>query len=365
MGQGVATEFAAGFATVALSAYLLPKGEKAEDSESKAHKGPVCVTGASGFLGSYVVHVLLERGYKVHATVRDRSNAKKTNHLTSLPGARDKLVLFQADLLKDGSFDEAIKDCTCVFHTASPFFFKGGTEENLVVPALKGTQNVLDACSRTPSVKKVVLTASTASVYAHYNPDMDPTHVWTEKDWSDLDKMRESKAWYPISKTEAEMKAWDMEKEAKWDLAVMNPTLIWGPMLQPSLNTSSAAVLSYLNGEKKEIDNAQKTVVDVRDVALAHVLAFEKEAAGRFLLIGKCVSWEEVCGVLRKIEPDNKSIPTKVSTKVGAASYGAPPPHKTLFSCRKAENELGLKFHSVEDMVEGTVSSLKKHGYLS
>eukprot|EP00470_Lotharella_oceanica_P015775 CAMPEP_0170178984 /NCGR_PEP_ID=MMETSP0040_2-20121228/15772_1 /TAXON_ID=641309 /ORGANISM="Lotharella oceanica, Strain CCMP622" /LENGTH=329 /DNA_ID=CAMNT_0010422737 /DNA_START=84 /DNA_END=1070 /DNA_ORIENTATION=+ len=327
-------------------------------------KGPVCVTGASGFLGSYVVRVLLERGYKVHGTVRDPSNPKKTNHLTSLPGAKENLVLFQADLLKEGSFDDAIKDCVCVFHTASPFFFKGGTEENLVLPAVKGTENVLDSCSKNPLVKKVVLTASTASVYAHYNPDMDPTHVWTEKDWSDLKQMRKAKAWYPISKTEAELRAWEMSKEAKWDLAVMNPTLIWGPMLQPGLNTSSAAVLSYLNGEKSEIDNAQKTVVDVRDVALAHVLAFEKEANGRFLLIGKCVSYEEVCDVLRKAEPDNKSIPTKVSTKMGSASYGAPPPHKTLFSCRKAEEELGLKFHSVKDMLEATVSSLKKHGYL-
>ena len=106
---------------------------------------PVCVTGASGFLGLQLVKQLLEKGYTVHATVRDPSNAVKTEALHAIEknaGSNGgKLVLFKADLLEEGSFDEAVKGCACVFHTASPFYLSGEhyTRENLIKPAVDGT----------------------------------------------------------------------------------------------------------------------------------------------------------------------------------------------------------------------------------
>lgn len=84
---------------------------------------PVCVTGASGFIGAHVVKALLDKGYKVYATVRDPSNQEKVRHLTQLNGASENLTLFKADLLDEGSFDEVVSQCVGVFHTASPFFF--------------------------------------------------------------------------------------------------------------------------------------------------------------------------------------------------------------------------------------------------
>lgn len=89
----------------------------------------VCVTGASGFLGLQLVKQLLERGYTVHATVRDPSNAGKTKPLRNLAVKISKgvLKLFKADLLVPNAFDEAIENCVCVFHTASPFFLHGET----------------------------------------------------------------------------------------------------------------------------------------------------------------------------------------------------------------------------------------------
>ena len=84
-------------------------------SESKADtSAPVCVTGASGFLASELVKQLLERGYTVHGTVRSLKNPDKVDHLKKLKGADERLKLFEADLLKEESFKEPVKGCSCV-----------------------------------------------------------------------------------------------------------------------------------------------------------------------------------------------------------------------------------------------------------
>ena len=120
--------------------------------------GPICVTGGSGFLGSWCIKLLLEDGHTVHTTTR---SAKKAAFLMDLPGAPDRLKMFEGvDLLSPGAFDAAIAGCEAVLHTASPFYMKGGSEEKLVKPAVEGTQNVLSSCYKL-GVKKVALTSST------------------------------------------------------------------------------------------------------------------------------------------------------------------------------------------------------------
>ena len=174
---------------------------------SQQNEKLVCVTGASGFIASHLVKILLERGYTVHGTVRSTSNATKTQHLLNLPGAADRLKLFEADLLQEGSFDTAVAGCSVVFHTASPFFINGGTEENLVVPAVQGTTNVLDSVAKAGDATRVVLTSSTASVYVNYGAQ-PADYIYTEADWSNEDLARANGGWYFVSKTAAERAAW-------------------------------------------------------------------------------------------------------------------------------------------------------------
>mmetsp|Transcript_1135 Transcript_1135/g.1754 ORF Transcript_1135/g.1754 Transcript_1135/m.1754 type:complete len:152 (-) Transcript_1135:259-714(-) len=150
----------------------------------------------------------------------------------------------------------------------------------------------------------------------------------------------------------------------------MNPTLIFGPMLQPNLNTSNAAVLAFINGTRKEIPNSAKTVVDVRDVADAHIKAYEnEEAKGRYLLIAESVTWTTLCedikSALVAIDKKDKvaSVPTKLSSEILKGGFGAPPPHHTLFDCSKAK-DLGVKFRLSKEMILETVKSLRQHKHI-
>lgn len=83
----------------------------------------VCVTGGTGYIASCLIHALLQRGYKVRTTVRNPDDKTKTGFLWEFPGAAERLQIFKAELLEEGSFDEAVYGVHTVFHTACPVLF--------------------------------------------------------------------------------------------------------------------------------------------------------------------------------------------------------------------------------------------------
>ncbi|XP_045825072.1 phenylacetaldehyde reductase-like isoform X2 [Trifolium pratense] len=210
----------------------------------------VCVTGAAGFIASWIVKFLLQRGYTVRGTVRDPSNPKKVDHLRKLDGAKERLQLFKADLLEEGSFDSVVEGCDGVFHTASPVrFVVNFPQAELIDPALKGTLNVLKSCAKSPSVKRVILTSSVSAVVFNTRPK-NPEVVVDETWFSDPDFCRESKLWYTLSKTLAEAAAWKFANENNIDMVVINPTMVVGSLLQPEVNESVEPILRLINGVK-------------------------------------------------------------------------------------------------------------------
>ncbi|KAM0828779.1 hypothetical protein ACQ4PT_067312 [Festuca glaucescens] len=139
----------------------------------------VCVTGAGGFIGSWVVKLLLLRGYSVRGTVRDLADGKNA-HLLALEGADDRLSLCRADVLNYDSLSVAFSGCHGVFHVASPV----SNDPDLVPVAVEGTRNVISAAADA-GVQRVVFTSSYGAV--HMDPNRSPDAVVDETYWSDYE----------------------------------------------------------------------------------------------------------------------------------------------------------------------------------
>ncbi|RYR46718.1 hypothetical protein Ahy_A07g032501 isoform D [Arachis hypogaea] len=129
----------------------------------------VCVTGGSGCIGSWLVHLLLTRGYTVHATVKDLKDDTETKHLEALEGASTRLRLFQIDLLQYETIVAAVRGCS-------------GKE--LLDPAIRGTMNVLEA-AKEAGVKRVVVTSSVSAITP--SPGWPSDVVKTEDCWTDTE----------------------------------------------------------------------------------------------------------------------------------------------------------------------------------
>lgn len=315
----------------------------------------VCVTGASGYIASWIVKLLLLRGYTVKASVRNPNDPKKTEHLRALDGAGERLQLFKANLLEEGSFDAAIEGCEGVFHTASPFFHDTtDPQAELIDPAVKGTLNVLNACAKTTSVKRVVLTSSIAAV-AYNGKPRTPEVVVDETWFSDPDFCKQSKLWYVVSKTLAEDSAWKFAKEKGMDLVAINPAMVVGPLLQPTLNTSAAAVLSLIK-EVQTFPNATFGWVNVKDVANAHIQAFEiPSASGRYCLVERVAHYSEIVDVLHELYPDFQFPEKCADDKPYVPTYQV--------SKEKAKS-LGIDFIPLNVSLKETVESLKEKGFI-
>ncbi|XP_062115529.1 phenylacetaldehyde reductase-like [Humulus lupulus] len=315
----------------------------------------VCVTGATGYIASWLVKLLLEHGYTVKASVRDLNDSKKMEHLVSVDGAKERLHLVKANLMEEGSFDAVVDGCEGVFHTASPVLLSPTVPKaELIDPAVKGTLNVLRSCAKVPSVKRVVVTSSMAAVSYNSKP-LSPDMVIDETWFSDPDYCEELKLWYVLSKLLAEEAAWEFAKENRINLVTLHPGYVIGPLLSPTLSESVEIFLNQINGAET-YPNIVYKIVDVRDVALAHIKAFEVESAnGRYCLVGETTHIREVLQILREHYPTLR-LPVKCEDD-------KPLMPKYQVSKEKAMS-LGINFIPLEVTMRDTVENLKNKGLL-
>lgn len=102
----------------------------------------------------------------------------------------------------------------------------------------------------------------------------------------------------------AENAAWTFAKDNNLDLVIMNPGLVIGPVLQPTINFSVDVVIDFIKG-KNTFNRKHHRLVDVRDVALAHIKALETPSAnGRYIIDAPIVTTEEIEKILREFFPD-------------------------------------------------------------
>ncbi len=264
---------------------------------------PVLITGGSGYLASWIVKKFLEDGYTVHTSVRNLDDESKIVHLKKLSIENEKrLKLFQADLLEENSFAEAMQGCEIVIHTASPFFIDHIKDplNELINPAVNGTKNVLNTVNQTESVKRVVLTSSVAAIYGDAK-DVKNTenNIFTEEYWNITSSVKHNP--YPYSKTLAEKTAWEMEKaQNRWTMSVINPGFIMGPSLTSRNDSTSIGFLIKLVDGTFSIGVPDLFfgVVDVRDVAEAHYQAAKIKVQERHILVADTIAVIDFCHIL-------------------------------------------------------------------
>ncbi|XP_042487113.1 dihydroflavonol 4-reductase [Macadamia integrifolia] len=342
--------------------------------EEEEGGGPMtfCVTGATGYIGSWLVRSLLHRGYFVHATARD---PEKVSPLLSSWNGGKRLKVFRADFQEEGSFDEAVQGCHGVYHVAAPMEFgvpanediESYVETKLLKPAIKGTLNLLQACSRAKSVKRVIFTSSISTITAKDDAGRWKSTV-DESCQSSIDHVWNMKAsgWvYVLSKLQSEEAALKFANENGIDLVSILPPTVAGPFFTSTVPVSVQVLLSPITGDPVlyPILSAVHSrlgsisVVHIEDICNAHIFLMEQPAAkGRYICSAhSCVMSKLVdhlalecpwLNITRSCEVDNGLIPSEISSK--------------------KLTSLGFEFkHNLEEIIQHSVSSCVEYGFIS
>jgi dihydroflavonol-4-reductase len=331
----------------------------------------VLVTGGTGFIGLHCLQQLLDKGYKVRTTIRSESRKQEVMEAMKKHSSNcENLEFYIADLLKDDGWKEAVEGSKYVLHVASPFFLGEPENEDVFIkPAVEGTLRVLKACAD-DDVQKVVLTSSFAAVgYGHPREK----EVYTEEDWSSVDGEISA---YAKSKTLAEKAAWEfvenLEDSKKFDLTVINPVAVTGPMLTSDIGSSNDFLLKLISGSMPACPKIHMGYIDVRDVAKAHIFSMteEKTNGERIIVSENEMFFAEVGKTLN--EAGFKKSPTKelpnFLVKIMSFFVGE---LKTLISAldrrgdidkTKAERFFNWEYISTEQSVTETAQQLQEMG---
>ncbi|KAH0836059.1 putative NADPH-dependent methylglyoxal reductase GRP2 [Fonsecaea pedrosoi] len=341
----------------------------------------VLLTGGSGFIAAHVLDHLIQRGYSVVTTVRSPAKADQIRAAYPTVGTDRLDFAIVEDIAQENAFDAALTSSTppfeAVIHTASPFHFNvTDVQRDLLDPAIKGTTGLLKSIVKhAPTVKQVVITSSFASIVNPFKGSW-PEHTYTEQDWNPvtLEQASESVAnGYRASKTFAERAAWEFLQQQQqsqgpppFSLTTLCPPMVLGPVIShldslDRLNTSNQVIGDLIQGKYKAKipDNATFTWVDVRDLALCHVLALEKPGAAnqRFLVAAGYFSNREIVEIIRRRhERLRDRLPAEDSPGGGYPEGGLYKVDST-----KVTKTLGVTWRDLADTVTDTVNSLEKY----
>lgn len=339
-------------------------------------KDKVLVTGASGFIAKWCIGAALQAGYQVRGTVRSLARSPAVIAGVRATGADPQaLELVEADLLADAGWATALRGCRYLMHVASPFPLKPPRDpQELIRPAKEGTLRVLRAAD-TAGVERAVLTSSTIAVI--YPSEDTPPRIYDESDWTD--PARKDVSAYGASKTLAERAAWDFVEGLgrKSSLAVINPGLVLGPALDSDLSSSHQIFKTMASGAYPAVPGVGYPIVDVRDVAEAHVLALTAPGAGgeRIIAAEGYLSMMDLAQILKRECPHlGWRIPRFVMHDGFVRVYShldrrLKPVLPDLGVVRRTRNDkarrlLGMSFRSADDAAASTIQSLVTLGLI-
>ncbi|KAK5992932.1 Putative uncharacterized oxidoreductase [Cladobotryum mycophilum] len=319
-------------------------------------QGTILVTGASSFIGAHVLELFLAEGTKIRGVVRSQASADRVLKVNQKYASLLEFAIVP-DITKPDAFDEAVRGVDGVIHMASPFRLEvENNERDLLVPAIEGTSNVLESIHKhAPQVKRVVITSSFAAL-VDLSKGLRPGHVYTEKDWNP--------ATFEESKTEsigrkAGMGLCQGEEAQLYALDHASP-VVYGPNHHyiddlSNLNESSGMFYSLMNGSRKDVPpTGFWAIADVRDVALAHKLAYETPSAAgqRYFTTAGLFSFQQICDILRE------EFPEELRGRVPVGRPGEPIAGVYDVNNGKARRELGMEFIPLREIVVDTARNL-------
>ncbi len=345
-------------------------------SESQGEQGVVLVTGASGYIGSHIVANLLSKGASVRATVRDASDPDRVDHLMEMEIAEGgQLEIVEMDLLDSESVRKAVSGCMQVIHTAAVVVLNSrNPQKKIVDPSVIGTRNVLDAIDSTETVECLVHTSSTAAIRPQKWSD---GQVLTTETWADDANIVDNP--YGLAKYSAEMlvREWHDSKDNGPRMVTINPCVVLGPPLsRRHLRGSPSFIMMLLKREVPFVIPMHISIVDVRDVAEAHVRALTMgKNAGRYLVVSGQMWWKDVARAIKSENPSLKvptrQIPYLLSLLVSifhprvSLSWARMHLGKRLFwDASPAERDLGMDWRSPKESLLDTIPPILEKNWL-
>jgi len=269
----------------------------------------VLLTGVTGFLGSHTTIQLLNRGYEVVGTLRNKA---RINSIKEVIGKHtvniNKLTFVEADLRDSVTWCELTKNIDYIQHIASPFPTKVPKhEDDLIIPAKQGTLNILKAATIN-KVKRVVMVSSLGSIaYGKTKKELDK--VLNEDDWTDETNLKDTTPYYR-SKTIAEKAAWDFFKQDKsaLELTTVCPGAILGPIIDTDFGTSANLVISLLNSSLPALPKIEFDIVDVRSVAdlLIRAMEMPQAAGNRYIAASDHLTYMDIAKIVKQQYPERK-----------------------------------------------------------
>ena len=336
----------------------------------------VLVTGASGYIGSHIVANLLSKGKVVRATVRDASDPERVDHLKNMEIAKGgSLEIIEMNLLDSESVHKAVYGCKEVIHTAAVVVLKSKKpQEKIVDPSVVGTQNVLDAIDSSETVECLVHTSSTAAIRPQRWED---GQTLTTDTWAEDANIEDNP--YGLAKFSAErlVKNWHSTNKNGPRMVTINPCVVLGPPLSKRhLRGSPSFIMMLLKREIPFVIPMHISIVDVRDVAEAHVRALSRgDSGGRYLVVSGQMWWKEVAMAIKKGNPTMK-IPTKqipyfLSLVVSifhprvSLSWARMHLGKRLYwDASPAEKDLGMEWRSPEESLLDTIPPILENRWV-
>ena len=342
---------------------------------------PVLVTGATGYVAGWIVKGLLDAGVTVHAAVRDPTNNGKVQHLIDLAAhSSGDLRLFAADLLKDGSYTEAMQGCGAVLHTASPFTTRvKDPQRELVDPAVQGTRTVLESANAVESVTRVVLTSSCAAIYSDAADCAEaPGGRLTEDVWNTTASLDHQP--YSWSKTLAEQEAWRIaDAQQRWRLVAVNPCLVIGPSVNDDPTSETFHYVKQLGDGTMRFGAPRIGLgeVDVRDVARGHIAAaYLPDVQGRHILACRGTDLVEMGRVLLptyggRLPLPRRPLPKRLVWLVAPLAgltrtfVSRNVDHPWRADNSKSVRELGMTYRPLQESLEEMFAQLVERGVLT